>query len=124
MPNGLFARLKRCVYGTRDAGAIWEECYASALIKMGFRRGIANPCCFTHPEKKLSLVVHGDDMTCLGPIPALRWYEKQPAEAFEIKLKGILSEAPGCVREMRVLNRIVKLTSEGSHTRPTPATSR
>ena len=36
------AHLVRCVYGTRDAGLIWEDCYATSLVAMGFRRGIAN----------------------------------------------------------------------------------
>ena len=30
------AHVKRCVYGTRDAGNIWEDCYADALTQMGF----------------------------------------------------------------------------------------
>ena len=29
-------KLVRCMYGTRDAGAIWEACYASCLTKLGF----------------------------------------------------------------------------------------
>ena len=62
----LVAHLNRCVYGTRDAGAIWEDCYADALIDMGFRRGVANPCCVYSPDKQLSVVVHGDDVTVLG----------------------------------------------------------
>ena len=33
------ARLKRCVYGTRDAGMRWEETYSQALLDLGFRRG-------------------------------------------------------------------------------------
>ena len=40
------AHLLRCAYGTRDAGQIWEDVYAHALVKMGLRRGVANPCCF------------------------------------------------------------------------------
>ena len=39
IPDHLVAHLKRCVYGTRDAGAIWEDCYATALTEMGFVRG-------------------------------------------------------------------------------------
>ena len=34
-PN-LVARQVRCVYGTRDAGMIWEDCYKDALESMGF----------------------------------------------------------------------------------------
>ena len=46
--DGKIAHLKRCVYGTRDVGAIWEDCYASALVELGFVRGTASPCCFWH----------------------------------------------------------------------------
>ena len=98
------AHLKRCVYGTRDAGALWEECYSDALVMMGFRRGLANPCCFYHPEKQISLVVHGDDFTALGPRKSLLWYEAALAESFEIKLKGRLGEAADCNNEVRLLN--------------------
>ena len=38
--------LLKCVYGTRDAGQIWEDVCAHALVKMGFRRGVADPCYF------------------------------------------------------------------------------
>ena len=67
IPEHLVAHLKRCVYGTRDAGAIWEDCYADALMEMGFERGTASPCCFYNPTTRLRVVVHGDDFTCLGP---------------------------------------------------------
>ena len=50
----------------RDAGAIWEDTYAGALMSMGFRRGDASPCNFVHDEKGMTLVVHGDDSTALG----------------------------------------------------------
>ena len=42
-PKGAIARLKRCVYGTRDAGMIWEETYAQSLLDLGSRRGLASP---------------------------------------------------------------------------------
>jgi hypothetical protein len=36
---GMCARLRRCLYGTRDAPARWEAFLASELEKMGFERG-------------------------------------------------------------------------------------
>ena len=33
------AHLKRCVYGTRDAGMLWEETYTHALLQLGVPRG-------------------------------------------------------------------------------------
>ena len=93
IPDHLVAHLKRCVYGTRDAGAIWEDCYATALTEMGFVRGTASPCCFFNASKRLQVVVHGDDFTCLGPKSAIIEYEDQLATRFEIKRRGHIGES-------------------------------
>ena len=79
VPDHLVAHLKRCVYGTRDAGAIWEECFADALVEMGFTRSVASPCCFYHEGRNLHVVVHGDDFTCLGSKSDIIWYENELA---------------------------------------------
>ena len=92
------AHLRRCVYGTRDAGQIWEYVYAAVLTKMGFRRGLANPCCFHHETRQISVVVHGDDFTALGGRRELQWYEDGLREAFDIKVKGHLGEHPTAPR--------------------------
>ena len=107
------AHLLRCVYGTRDAGMIWEDCYSQALVNLGFRRGIANPCCFYHAERQMSVVVHGDDFTALGARGDLLYLEDGLSKVFEIKIKGHLGEAEDCQKEVRVLNRIVRIDSEG-----------
>ena len=105
--------LDRCMYGTRDAGAIWEQVYTDALVQMGFVQGVASPCCFHHPEWQISVVVHGDDFTALGTDASLQKYEDSMKAAFEIKLKGRLGSDPGDLKEMRVLNRIVRICPEG-----------
>ena len=43
-------KLVRCMYGTRDAGAIWESCYTTCLTNIGFVQGAGSPCCFLHKE--------------------------------------------------------------------------
>ena len=113
VPDHLVAHLKRCVYGTRDAGAIWEECFADALVEMGFTRGVASPCCFHHEGRNLHVVVHGDDFTCLGPKSDIIWYEGELATRFEIKRRGWIGESDGCIQEIRILNRILRLTKDG-----------
>ena len=113
IPPGHCAHLKRCVYGTRDAGLLWESCYTQVLTAMGFIRGQANPCCFKHPSSGLTLVVHGDDFTCVGSSEHLSWYETQLAKAFEIKIRGRMGESKGRDREMRMLSKIVRLDSSG-----------
>ena len=83
LPKNTLGKLVRCVYGTRDAGAIWEQCYVDCLVKMGFVQGLASPCCITHPEWKVSVVVHGDDFTALGTDDSLSKYEDGLKKAFE-----------------------------------------
>ena len=87
------AHLRRCVYGTRDAGMIWEETYTQALLDQGFRRRLASPCCFYHPELEVGVVIHGDDFTALGPREGLRRYREGLEQVFELNVKGHLGEA-------------------------------
>lgn len=50
MPANYVARLDACMYGTRDAGMLWEMAYADALRKVGVVQGTASPCCVHHPS--------------------------------------------------------------------------
>ena len=101
------------MYGTRDAGALWEATYTSVLLEAGFVQGSSNPCCFHHPEWNLSLVVHGDDFTCLGTAESLDKYERHMCKAFEVELRGPIGCEAGDATEMKVLNRILRVTSRG-----------
>ena len=112
LPSTMVARLKRCAYGTRDAGAIWEDCYRLALEGMGFISGSASPCCFHHPSRGISIVVHGDDFTALGLQKDLDWYQAELAQHFGIKDRGRMGENTDC-KQLRILNRIITLTDEG-----------
>ena len=113
MPSNMVGKLVRCAYGTRDAGAIWEDTYRGALEAMGFRSGIASPCCFWHPKRNVSLVVHGDDFTSLGIQSDLDWMEQELAKHFELKLRGRIGEGCPEPQQIRILNRILTLTKEG-----------
>ena len=41
---GFVGRLDKAMYGTRDAGMLWEMVYSQALKDAGFKQGIASPC--------------------------------------------------------------------------------
>ena len=41
------------------------------------------------------------------------WYEQGLREAFEIKIKGKLGESADCDKEVRVLNRVVRINEDG-----------
>ena len=113
LPRHVVAKQVRCVYGTRDAGAIWEDTYRCALEDCGFLSGQASPCIFHHPDRKITCVVHGDDFTSLGSDKELDWLEKQLAANFELKIRGRLGVGCPGENEIRILNRILRLTPEG-----------
>ena len=113
LPKSTVAKLERCMYGTRDAGAIWETCYVDCLVGMGFVQGSGSPCCFEHPQWKVAVVVHGDDFSALGTDAALDKYEKGLSQKFECKFRGRLGEDPKDMKEIRMLNRIIRITPTG-----------
>ena len=84
LPPRLVGRQVRCVYGTRGAGKIWEDCRKDCLEDMGLSSGVSPPCCFCHKERDLACVVHRDDFTCLGSDANLDWYGAQMALSFEL----------------------------------------
>ena len=112
LPAGLVARHVKCVYGARDAGALWEDVYRHCLEKMGFVSGVASPCCFFHKSRDLACVVHGDDFTCMGSDSNLDWYEGQLTQRFEIKIRGRLGKGCKGPNEIRILNRIVRIEGD------------
>ena len=77
MPENMVGCLVRCMYGTRGAGAIWENSYTNCLLDMGFIQGSASPCCFSHEPWGAHVVVHGDDFTALGTPTGLDLYAKR-----------------------------------------------
>ena len=96
-----------CVYGTRDAGIIWEDCYRDCLERMGFLSGAASPCVFFHPEGNITVAVHGVDFNALGVSDDLSWYEEQLKQSFEIQICGRMG--PGGNRdEIKILNKILR----------------
>ena len=58
-------------------------------------------------------MVHGDDFTALGSPHGLNKFEEGMTQSFECKLKGRLGTGPNDCKEMRVLNRIVRISENG-----------
>ena len=69
--------------------------------------------CFYHPERGISLAVHGDDFIFCGADKDLRWIRDLMKSWFEIKVRGIMGPDEGDVKEIIVLGRIVRWTHKG-----------
>ena len=64
--EGQCGRLRRWLYGMRQAASAWERDYSEQLVAMGFEKGIAAPTVFFWKSKGVRCVVHGDDFTFAG----------------------------------------------------------
>ena len=59
-------KLRRSMYGMRDAAQLWEKTVAKELTTLGFIRGWSNGCLFYHPVRDLRTSTHGDNFSSLG----------------------------------------------------------
>ncbi|CAE7515888.1 unnamed protein product [Symbiodinium natans] len=108
---GFCGLLKRTMYGTRDASAVWQRSYTSLLRKHGFVVGKAYPCTFYHAEADVRLLVHGDDFLVLADEDGHRFVDKVLSEEYEFKCDGHIG--PECEKDsMTVLNRVVSYDSQ------------
>ena len=58
-------------------------------------------------------MVHGDDFVHVGAEPDLRWIQEQMEHRFLVKVIGQLGGDPTDLPELRVLNRVLRLSLEG-----------
>ncbi len=114
--KGGVARLRSWLYGMQPAARAWEENYAEKLVEAGFRRGVSAPTVFWHPVADISLVVHGDDFTALGPEAELRTFERQMRSWYEVKVRGVLGPGPRDDKEVTILDRKLVWTGCGKIT--------
>ena len=105
---GVCGRLIRCLYGTRDAPALWERFHGSQLEAIGFERGQANPCLFRHRSRDLIVVVHGDDFSFAGAEADLEWVSGELESRILLKRVGTLGGDSWDLKELRVLNRVLR----------------
>ena len=91
---GMCGRLNKSMCGTRDAAQNWEREYESAFLNLGFSQGKSSPCLFYLKERDIRVVVHGDDMTCLGDSNSLQWLAEELKKVYELKVRAILDPDP------------------------------
>jgi hypothetical protein len=118
--EGMCGRLKRWLYGMRPAAKAWEEDYAAKLCSAGFIRGVAAPTVFFHPEWDVRIVVHGDDFTTIGRQQFLDKFRDLMAGWYLMTVKGILGPEAGDEKELRILNRRLRVEHDALVYEPDP----
>jgi hypothetical protein len=112
--EGMCGLLERSLYGTRDAAFNWAQTYTDVLLGLGFLKGESSPCTFFHPNRKLHMVVHGDDFFTEGSSEELRLLDKQLQKHFTMKTEVLGPDAAkGEVQELKFLNRVLSWMPQG-----------
>ena len=110
--EGKCGRLRMSMYGTRDAALNWSKEYGDTLREAGFVQGKANPCLFQHGGLRVSIMVHGDDFVAVGPEENLKTTRAALENKYKIKVE-VLGKREGQTEELRILNKVVRLTATG-----------
>ena len=101
------ALLSRHMYGTRRVAEGWRDEYSSRLRDAGFVQGMASPCVFHHPQRKIAVSVHGDDFTATRTKKQPDWFEAKLREHYELTVEGRLGVGDKDDKEATVLNRVI-----------------
>ena len=88
------------------------------MIDLGFTSGDATPCNFWHEAKELRVTVHGDDFTIVSPTDSLQWLKSSMEKICDIKSDFLGPQEEGCKTELRILNHVIRWTSEGIEYEP------
>ena len=97
---GIYATLRRWLYGMRKAASGWEEDYADKLVKDGFVRGKSAPTVFWNRSTGVKLVVHGDDFTFSGTRKELENMRRRMGEWYDIKDRGLMGSGKDEIKEV------------------------
>ena len=111
--NGRCAKLKRWLFGMREAASGWEDDYARRLVEDGFQRGRAASGVFFHPKTQVRVVVHRDNFTFAGTESELRKIGSKMHEWYDVQVRGILGSGKRDVHEIEILGRNLTWTEEG-----------
>ena len=102
-------KLKRNMYGCRDASHGWMKDWQALLASGGYQVGEANPALFFNEDKFSRGAVHGDDFYVLGPKFAIDDMKELLGSKYQMREAHRLGFCEGCVRSATVLNRVVEL---------------
>ncbi len=105
-------KLRVSMYGTRDAALNWATEYGETLKAAGFKQGVACPCIFRHEVKEVVIMVHGDDFVAVGEGEQLQDTKRVLEDKYKIKVET-LGRDKNESKEIRVLNKVIRLTEQG-----------
>ena len=105
-------RLRRFMYGTQDAPAIWQKVIGQMLVSRGFIASKVLACVFFNPETGLRLVAHVYDFLVAGDKQACEDLLADLQCEFEVE-GSVIGMLNGKVSEVKCLGRRIRMTPCG-----------
>ena len=97
-------RLKKAMYGLKQAPALWQQHFCSVMIKLGMRRCKADPNLYCHTSGDLCVLCYVDDLLVCGKQELTTKFTEDLKKEVLLKVEGELK--PG--NTVNFLGRILK----------------
>ena len=108
-------RLRKALYGNRNAPQNWQDRIAKVFRQYGFEPGHANPCLFRHATRDILVSIHVDDFLCLARRGGLERLRKKLSSEFEYK-SAILGNGSGRLMKSGIWAGVSSFAAMASHT--------
>ena len=107
-------KLKRNMYGFRDAANGWFEGWKELIGTHNYTIGIAKPAFFYNAQRGSRGAAHGDDFYVLGRQQDLDGMAILLKSKYSVREIHRLGFGQGCAQEVVILSRVVKLDRDES----------
>ena len=91
-------KLHKAIYGLKQSARSWSMCLSKALVSLGFKQGVADPCMFTRcvGGKQCILLVYVDNICLLiHDQSQLNWFKNAAGSLFNMKHLGSIQNYLG-----------------------------
>jgi hypothetical protein len=87
--DGYALRVLQSLYGLKQSARDWNSLCRDYLLSIGFKQSLADPCLFTHLERKIRLLVYVDDiLSASEKLKDSDWVYAKLSERFTTKNLG------------------------------------
>ena len=85
-------KLKRALYGLRNAPRLWQDHFASVVEKNNFRRMKSDPNLYVRRQKRLYILCYVDDLMFFGSQPDIQAAISDLSKDLILKVSGRLTD--------------------------------
>ena len=103
-------RLKKAMYGTRDAPLIWRSTVDIFMKENGFTTVMTQPGVYFHAVRNVYVMTHVDDFLVTGSLVETTWFENLLKSQFEITSTTL---GRNFEKSTKYLNRLITWSEEG-----------